>query len=336
MGKKSKRSYVKKRRAKRGCLTGCLVKIMLMLGVLALLFVGACVLGFVRNDPTTGQPSLTVPENFPTDLPEISLPAVSLPDISKIQFPKWAYGVQKTGLTVKTLRAGDGEAVLVCSDGYTMLLGAGEGSGLTLLTQMLLCGVNHLDALVAMSAEEGQTGAMTAALALGKPKYLIYPDSQVKTAAYNRMIEAAQKMEGLQMLVPQQGLTFALGRAVITFVGPARTGHTDERDDGLSVRIDYGNTRVLVMGTITQVGESELPPAQLRADALICARGGSGDATGMRLLQAAAPRIALMTGKESDQDVVARLKSIGAQTYTAKEYGVMTLFSDGTTITVEP
>lgn len=68
-------------------------------------------------------------------LPEIRLGDFDLsqiqpPDLSGMteKLPKWAYGVNANGLTVKTLRAGDGEAVFVCADGYTMLLGAGSGT----------------------------------------------------------------------------------------------------------------------------------------------------------------------------------------------------------------
>lgn len=61
-------------------------------------------------------------------------------------------------LTVKTLRAGDGEAVFVCADGYTMLLGAGSGTRRGALRPALLCGANHLSAAVAMSSEDEQLG----------------------------------------------------------------------------------------------------------------------------------------------------------------------------------
>ena len=120
------RSHVRKRR--RGCLSGCLVNILLLFGVAALLFVAACSLGVIRNDPQTGAPYVTFEEfglgRF--DLGEFEPAAfvssgLSLPEID------WPYRVNRSGLTVKTLRAGDGEAVLVCSDGYTMLLGGGEG-----------------------------------------------------------------------------------------------------------------------------------------------------------------------------------------------------------------
>ncbi|MBP3523093.1 MAG: hypothetical protein J6M56_05930 [Clostridia bacterium] len=324
------KSHVRKRR--RGCISGCLTNILLLLGLGALLFVGACVLGFVKNDPETGAPSLSL--DGVAGLTNLRLPDVSLPDVS---LPGWAYGVSKTGLTVKTLRAGDGETVLVCADGYTMLLGGGSGMGVTLTGQLLLCGVSHLNAAVAMSSQQSQIGGLPLAITLMPPQYLLFQDSQTKGAAYNRLIAQAQKKSGIQAIVPEQGLSFMLGRARVTFIGPARTAHTDERDDGLSVRIDYGSTSVLVMGAITAGGERELISSRvnLDADALICALGGSEEATCAELVSAVSPSIALMTGKSPANAVKVRLTRAGAQVYTAKEHGVMTLVSDGETIQIK-
>ena len=338
MGKE--RSFVRKR--KRGCLSGCLTRLILLLGLAAVLLVGACVLGFVKIDQETGAPMLSLESvglggvslgGF--SLESVSLPRVSLPQLA---LPGWAYSLNSAGLTVKTLRAGDGEAVLVCSDGYTMLLGAGPGLGLMTSAQLLLCGVNHLNVAVAMSAENGQIAGMSTVLSLMKPDYLIYQNSQTKNEAYNRMLQKAQGIDGLMGLVPQQGQTFSLGRATVTFVGPTRTNHIDERDDGLSVRIDYGETSLLVMGTVTAAGEMEMATsrANLDVDAIICARGGSDAATGAEIVQAASPSIALLTGKAPANSVRVRLERAGAQIYAASDHGVMTLVSDGQTIRVEP
>lgn len=347
---REERSHVKKRR--RGCMGGCLTKIVLLLGLGAVLFVGACVLGFVKNDPETGAPSLSLEgvkglESLPKipqiDLPDIAenLQSIRLPDMSGaaggFSLPLWPYGIKGDGLTVKTLRVGDGEAILVCADGYTMLLGGGSGMGAGICAQLLLCGVKHLNAAVAMSSEQAQIGGLPLTIALMPPQYLIFQDSQTKGAAYNRLISTAQARSRIQMLSPSQGLSFMLGRAQVTIAGPARTAHTDERDDGLSVRIDYGQTSVMIMGPITAAGERELITSRvnLRADALICARGGSEEATSTQLVEAVSPRIALMTGKDPANSVRVRLARAGAQVYTAAEHGVMTICSDGTTIQIK-
>ena len=353
---REQKSHVRKRR--RGCLGGCLTKIILLLGLAAVLFVGACVLGIVKNDPVTGAPSLSLEGvkgldslNLPEiELPNIELPDVKLPDSLKnvdlaglgniaqgVQLPGWAYGVSPTGLTVKTLRAGDGEAVLVCADGYTMLLGGGSGMGAGICAQLLLSGVKHLNAAVAMSSEQAQIGGLPLTLTLMPPQYMIFQDSQTKGTAYNRLVTTAQKSSKIQLLTPKQGLSFMLGRAQVSIIGPVRTAHKDERDDGLSVRIDYGSTSVLIMGSITAAGERELITSRvsLNADALICARGGSEEATCSELVNAVSPSIALMTGKDPANSVKVRLTRAGAQVYTAKEHGVMTLISDGQTMQIK-
>jgi len=252
-----KRSHI--RRRKKGCLTGCLTNILLVLGVAAAIFVGAHVLGFVKTDSTTGAPIISFDHIGLENLPEIKLDGIKLPDLSgwTKQLPKWAYHVESSGLTVKTLRAGDGEAVLVCADGYTLLLGAGSGSGVTLCAQTLLSGVNRLSAAAAMSAEDAQLGGMSAAMTLFKPEYLFVQNTQTKGKAYARMMDTAEK-QGVKLVTADQGLAFTLGRATVTFIGPARKQHTDSRDDGLSLRIDYGGTSVVVMGGITSAGEKEI------------------------------------------------------------------------------
>ena len=321
------RSRVHKRR--RGCLTGCLTNLLLLLGLAALLFVGACVLGIVRNDPETGKPYLSFES---VGLSGVTLPELGLPELD---LPAWAYRVNASGLTVKTLRAGQGEAVLVCSDGYTMLLGAGSGTGVLMSAQLLLSGVSHLHAAVAPQSSDAQLGGMKLVMPLMKPDYLFYTDTQVKSSAYNAMLSAGEK-QGAQCIAAQKGLSFSLGRATVTIVGPAARHHTEERDDGLSVRIDYGNTSVLVLGGITSAGERELVSsgANLNVDVLIA--DGAEDTACLALVEAATPSVVLLTGKNPANPVRVRLQKAGAQVLTAADNGVMTVFSDGQSVSVQP
>ena len=298
-------------------------------------------LGFVKNDPATGRPELSLDAlhdmKLPDSLSELDLSGVTTL-VQGMEMPSWAYGVSPAGLTVKTLRAGNGEAVLVCADGYTMLVGGGSGMGVSLCGQLLLSGVRHLNAVVATSSEQQQIGGLPLMLRLMPPDYLLYQDSQVKGKAYNRLMDMAGKVSGVQLISPTAGLTFSLGRGTVTVVGPARTPHTDGRDDGLSIRVDYGATSVLIAGPITKNGERELISSRVRlgADALICALGGSEEATCTEFVTAVSPKIALLTGKAPDNSVKVRLTRAGAEVYAAKEHGVMTLFSDGQTVTVRP
>lgn len=327
----------------------------MLLGLCALVFVGACVLGFVKNDPQTGKPSLSLGgAGIDVSLPELG--SVSLPDLSGMKIPSgaeglqdaaqkaiagmsaWPYAVGQSGLTVKTLRAGKGEAVLVCADGYTMLLGGGSGMGAALTAQLLLSGVGHLNAVVAMGSDADSIGGLPLAMTLMQPEYLLYPSSQTKGTAYNRLMDTAQKSSKTQLMAAKPGISFMLGLAQVTIIGPAKTPHVDERNDGLSVRIDYGQTSVLVLGGITASGERELITSKvnLDTDALVCAQGGSEEATCQELVEAVSPRIALLTGKNPANAVRVRLMRVGADVYCREDFGVMTLFSDGQTMTAKP
>ena len=332
----AKRAHSRVKKHHHGCIGGCLINILLILGVAALLFVGACVLGFVEIDEATGAPQLNIDASKIdlSGIPQVSLP--ELPDLSVDGLTGWAYGVPKEGMTVKMLRAGDGEAILVCCDGYTMLLGGGE-NGLLTAGQLLLCGAKNLSAAAVMSLDDGQLGGMKTVLSVTKPDYLLFPDTQTKRADYNVMLDKAQDV-GAKLIAPDQGLTFSLGRSTVRVVGPKYKNHTDERDDGLSIRIDYGATSVLVMGTVTQAAERELVSsgAPMDADVLICGMGGGEEATGSVLVNAVTPKIAFMTGKNPANAVKVRLQRAGCDVYTAKEHGVMTLFSDGRTVAVQP
>jgi len=91
------------------------------------------------------------------------------------------------------------------------------------------------------------------------------------------------------------------------------------------------------MGSITAGAEREMIASRINldADALICAQGGSDEATCAEFVSAVSPVYALMTGKEPANSVRVRLTREGAQTYAMKEHGVMTLISDGQNIRIK-
>ncbi len=133
-------------------------------------------------------------------------------------------------------------------------------------------------------------------------------------------------------------MAFTLRRARVTFIGPARTQHTDSRDDGLTLRIDYGETSAVVTGCITASGEKEIVAsgAAVKCDALIASRGGSEAATCTEWVEAAKAGRCACHGEKPRQQRAHPAAKAGATVYAAKENGVMTLYSDGQKITVQP
>ena len=321
------------RRVHGGCLTGCFTRILMLFGLAAFLFVGACAFGLISND-ADGRPTL--------DLSALHLENISLPTASSgsgsgnagssALLSVWPYAINGSGLTLKVLRCGEGQAVLVCCDGYTMLVGGGSSTYET-GAQMLLCGVNRLDAAIALSSEEKQTKGMIFAAQLAKPSWVFYGNTQTVSAALSDFLRSCGTA---QQIVPSVGMSFNLGRARVSFIGPVYTNHTDSRDDALSLRIDCGNTGILILGELSSDGQRELLDGNMlsHADALIYG-GTSEEEMPADAAAAIQPSIVLCT-EDADWKTKARLEQLGAKVYAKQQYGVMTLYSDGETIQVYP
>ena len=293
------------------------------MGLLAALFTALSKFGMITNDPS-GKPAIRF---FLNDLDGRKEQGERAEDKGPSRFiPSWPYAVHNTGLVIKVLRAGSGEALLVVADGYSLLLGAGSGAW-QVGAQLSLCGVRRLQAAVALSTEEAYLGGMPYVARAHAPSYLFYPPMQTNSLA----LEKTKPLLAEGAMYPAAlGMSFNLGRAVVTFIGPAHTGHVDPRDDGLSLSIDYETTTALVLGNITSGAEQELLEAGLlpKADVLICANGGDETATSAGCIAAVRPKIAVCTGN-ADWKVKARLEQVGADVYTTQENGVITLYTAG-------
>ena len=334
---RGKHSTIERRRG--GCLSGCLRRILVLLGLAALLFVLACMTGIITNDERTGEPIISFSNVHAPDMNGFHLDFSSMGKTVENLFshlPVFHYnlGVKADGLTVKLLHAGDGECVFVVSDGFVLVADAGSGSGNWISAQMLLGGVRHINALAALSSDDTNISGMKTLLTRYKPKYLIYQDSQVKGKAFNAMLDSAAALSGLERLAARRGLGFQLGRSTVSVLGPVTTYHSDSMDDGLTMRIDYGKTRVLLLGTIHSGGASDLTRLgkELMADVLVAGSGGTGLTPA--LLEAVRPRYVLVAGVP-DEAAISRARTWGANVMTVREKGVLSVHTNGEILTLE-
>ena len=334
---REKHSTIERRR--HGCLGGCLIRLLVLLGLAAFIFVAGCMTGIISNDSVTGKPTLTLGNIHAPEMGDLTGElGRALESITGffggIKNIKWPFGISANGLTVKALHAGDGESFLICADGFTMIADAGSGTGNLISAEMLLSGVNQLTAAAALSSDDTNVGGMSTLLSRYKPQYFFYQNTQTKSKSYDKMLEAANRA-GSESIVAQSGLSFTLGRGRVSVIGPVSTNHSVSADDGLSLRIDYRNTRILILGTILQSGGRELVRWQreaMPADVLILGSGGS--AVSSELLDLVHPRYVIVAGKQDDA-AVSRIRTTGYQTFSVKENGTIQVYTDGTTLRVD-
>jgi beta-lactamase superfamily II metal-dependent hydrolase len=113
-------------------------------------------------------------------------------------------------------------------------------------------------------------------------------------------------------------------------------------DNSIVMRITYKRVAVLLAADASEAAERDMLDSglNLRAQVLQVGHHGSNDATGPKWLSAVRPRIAIIScarrshyGFPSRQ-VLDRLASINARTYSTGQYGAVTISTDGDTIDV--
>jgi competence protein ComEC len=146
--------------------------------------------------------------------------------------------------------------------------------------------------------------------------------------------------------VPRRALTAGqriwLGHALLTVLGPAPGPPLAANDESLVLRLDWRGVSLLLPGDLGARGEALLLErgGPLRTLALKVAHHGSRSSSGAPFLEAARPRIAVISVgarnpfRHPSPEAVARLEASGARVYRTDRDGAVILETDGTVVRV--
>lgn len=239
-----------------------------------------------QTEPSATQPPVTQP---PVTEPPVTEPPVTKPPV--IDLPV------KGSLSVHFIDVGQADCALLECNGEFAMIDGGNTEDTALVTDYLAAqGVDRLSLVVGTHPHEDHIGGLPGVLSA-------YPTDTVWTSAtpyYNGYINAflytAEQYAG-ELVRPQVGDTFQLGGAVITMLGPVKTGYEDANDLSLVLMVSYGDTRFLFTGDMEQLSETDLldSGADLKADVLKVGHHGSYTSTGYRLLREVAPTYAVIS-----------------------------------------
>ncbi len=211
-------------------------------------------------------------------------------------------------MTVRFLDVGQGDAALVTtSDGHAMLVDAGPPEGASRVAEAVR-GL-RLDAFVLTHAHADHLGdapSLVRAVPVARvlePAFAAFEGHVVPT--YARMSSALR--DGRTPIVAaRRGDRFALGEAIeVTVLAPREPLLVHTRSDlnanSVVLRVDHhaplGDVRVLFEGDAEHPTEARLleDRASLRADVLKVAHHGSKHASSEALIDAVAPRLAVIS-----------------------------------------
>ncbi len=205
---------------------------------------------------------------------------------------------QEGELSLVVLDVGQGDSLLLCSEGKWALVDAGTPESAPVVLKALKdYGVSSLELAVATHPHADHIGGMAAVLDACPPGEFWMPDAVHTSAAYENMLDAVER-SGADAVLAQTGDTFALGSARITVLSPGGDAPYAGSLNNMSLVLlcEGGGVRLLL------TGDAELPVEQAllqnglpQADVLKAGHHGSSTSSSRAFLQAVRPRYAVIS-----------------------------------------
>jgi competence protein ComEC len=250
-------------------------------------------------------------------------------------------------LDVFVLDAGQGDAILLHSEGHFALLDSGDTDGGSRLVQRLhAMGVRQLDFAVISHPHSDHMGGMAQVLAEFGAQRLYQPEIPAELLptvySYEHLLKTAQE-HNIPVTVPHCGDTLTLGAAAVQFLSVENSAFEDLNDCSLGCLVTCGSHRFLFCGDLEKAGESAMLSAGLipRVSVLKLSHHGSASSTSEAFLAAASPQIAVISvGAMNDyghpaEQTLARLKAAGTAVYRTDLSGTLRLATDGEQLIVQ-
>jgi competence protein ComEC len=244
-------------------------------------------------------------------------------------------GIERRGPELTMLDVGQGDSILL-RDGDRAILVDGGGwdgadlGGRVLLPALLGEGVHRLEALVMTHPDRDHCGGLVDVAAYLTVREVWSAPSWEPEGCAGRLLS----LPGVRRRFLSRGQRLKLGRWRLTVLHPETEGHRATNERSLVLLAAVHGRRALLTGDIERQSEHELADCcgpELRTDVLKVAHHGSRTSSTPTFLDAATPRLALISAgvrniyHHPSPEVVARLQEGGAKVLRTDRSGEILL-----------
>jgi competence protein ComEC len=242
--------------------------------------------------------------------------------------------VDTTAATIKVLDVGEGQCILLVSQGRTAAIDCGgsvsDSAGDLLADELQALGLNQLDLLILTHYDSDHSGGLSE----------LFDRITVDTVACPAISESESGQQLLFSLALEQGSSlvevsevtcYQLGAGELTLYPPGDP--SGGNNSSLALLGAFGEFQFLITGDMDETGEQvlvsryDLPQVEL----LVAGHHGSKSSTSDLLLETVQPETAVISVGEGNRyghptpETLARLQTIGADIYRTDQNGTITI-----------
>lgn len=239
-------------------------------------------------------------------------------------------------LSVDFIDVGQGDSILICSGGQSMLVDAGTNeSGKTVLNFLSDKGIKKLDYAVGTHPHADHIGGLDDVIRGIDTDSLLMPNAVTDTKTFNDVLDAAES-RNLSITVPEEDDEFSLGASRVTVLSKNKEQSDNLNNSSLILKVVYGNFSLLLTGDAEKEAEKQLlsDKKDVSADVLKVGHHGSETSTSGEFLKAVSPKCAVIScGKNNDyghphEKTLKKLEKQGTEVYRTDISGTISLFAD--------
>lgn len=247
-------------------------------------------------------------------------------------------------LEVHFIDVGQGDSILVRSDGQYMLIDGGKKSqSETVLNYLNEQGVKDIKYVVGTHPHEDHIGGLVAVLDNFEVENIMLPNVISNTRIFEDLLDVIDK-NGLKIKKPNPLDTFNIGKSKVTILGPNSEKYSLTNDYSIVLKLENGKNSFIFTGDAEKKAEMEVVEAHksiLKVDVLKTGHHGSKTSTNGGFLDAVSPKYAIISVAEDniydhpDSEVLKRLEEREVKIFRTDLDGNIVVKSDGKNIMVD-
>lgn len=249
--------------------------------------------------------------------------------------------MENVDLEVHVIDVGQGDSILIKSNGENMLIDGGRrASSKEVVNYLTEQGVEKLKYIVGTHPHEDHIGGLISVLDTFKAENIMLPNILNNTLVFEDLLNSIAK-QNLKIKKPKVLNKIKLGNAELTVLAPNSEKYSNINDYSIVLRMDHGNNSFLFTGDAEKKSEGEMLENNkelLDVDILKAGHHGSDTSSTSDFLDAVDPKYAIMSLAAENsyghpnKSVLESFSERDIKIYRTDQDGSIVVMSDGKNI----